>query len=494
MENLVLYLLKHFVFMGILWGGYRLFVSGNTFHRTNRITLLLIFAIGMMCPLVNIPLPYDSIFAEKQIVAFELSSSETQTESIVATGSDNSYSLTTLLWIVYVVGILLFLLRYLIGIIFIGRIVSRATLEKTTNNKNIYVTKKKVSPFSWFGYVVISEEDMTKGADNIIKHELAHVEFGHSWDLLFAQLYCLAFWWNPFVWLLKNQLITVHEFQADQRVIEQTTHPNEYRKQLIHLCVGAERIAMAHNFETSNLKKRIYMTMKNKSTAKAKWGYAALALAATLTMSLTSTETIQAQEKEPQIVVLGYVTDDKNPQPLFFIDGKEATKEAISGIPADNIGWINVLKDEKATKMYGEKGKNGVVEIYTQGNVPEEFAKKAKDKKTFKLSNSSGKAPVTSGNMTVLKLKQESDTLMSDSKVVDVKEVQVTQKVTAFKMNGKEANDPLLLVDGKEMEYTKLADLGAENIQSIVVLKDKKALEAYGEKGKNGVILITLIK
>lgn len=489
MENLVLYLLKHFVFMGILWGGYRLFVSGNTFHRTNRITLLLIFAIGMMCPLVNIPLPYDSIFAEKQIVAFELSSSETQTESIVATGSDNSYSLTTLLWIVYVVGILLFLLRYLIGIIFIGRIVSRATLEKTTNNKNIYVTKKKVSPFSWFGYVVISEEDMTKGADNIIKHELAHVEFGHSWDLLFAQLYCLAFWWNPFVWLLKNQLITVHEFQADQRVIEQTTHPNEYRKQLIHLCVGAERIAMAHNFETSNLKKRIYMTMKNKSTAKAKWGYAALALAATLTMSLTSTETIQAQEKEPQIVVLGYVTDDKNPQPLFFIDGKEATKEAISGIPAHNIGWINVLKDEKATKMYGEKGKNGVVEVYTQGNVPEGLAK---DKNTFKVLKTNGKESVTSGNIKVIRLNKETDTLTTDSKV-GITRTQITQKTTNLEMDGG-ASDTLLLIDGKEAEHTKLADIDPKNIESIVVLKDKKALEAYGEKEKNGVILITLKK
>ena len=48
---------------------------------------------------------------------------------------------------------------------------------------------------------------------------------------------------------------------------------------------------------------------------------------------------------------------------------------------------------------------------------------------------------------------------------------------------------PLFVVDGKE--GGDLNSISVENIESISVLKDQLAIERYGEKGKNGVVIIT---
>lgn len=54
------------------------------------------------------------------------------------------------------------------------------------------------------------------------------------------------------------------------------------------------------------------------------------------------------------------------------------------------------------------------------------------------------------------------------------------------------AKQPLILVDGKRS--STLDTLRTEQIASISVLKDSTALSLYGDEGKNGVILVTLIK
>ncbi|MCM4157850.1 M56 family metallopeptidase [Gramella sp. AN32] len=56
-----------------------------------------------------------------------------------------------------------------------------------------------------------------------------------------------------------------------------------------------------------------------------------------------------------------------NPEPLFVIDGEiQKDKPDMDKINEDNIARINVKKGEEALEKYGEKGRNGVVEIYTK--------------------------------------------------------------------------------------------------------------------------------
>ena len=51
-------------------------------------------------------------------------------------------------------------------------------------------------------------------------------------------------------------------------------------------------------------------------------------------------------------------------------------------------------------------------------------------------------------------------------------------------------NDPLIVVNDSILKYEVMEHLNPNDIESVTVLKDKKAMELYGEKGKFGVIKI----
>ena len=54
---------------------------------------------------------------------------------------------------------------------------------------------------------------------------------------------------------------------------------------------------------------------------------------------------------------------DSNVEPLYILQGKEVTKDAIKGLLSDDIETVNVLKGETARVTYGEKGRNGAVVV-----------------------------------------------------------------------------------------------------------------------------------
>ncbi|MDO4229535.1 MAG: TonB-dependent receptor plug domain-containing protein [Capnocytophaga sp.] len=179
--------------------------------------------------------------------------------------------------------------------------------------------------------------------------------------------------------------------------------------------------------------------MKNKSIVKRQWNFAFLALVA-LVMMLVSTQTLQAQVTHIKI------DDNPNrkingPEPLYVIDGKEVVSNELRKFSPDNIESVNVLKSSEATKKYGEKGKNGVVEIQTKGKIGEIIAKKVSE----------------------------------DEK-------------------GGELSEALIIIDGKESDHATLSQIDPKNIETVSVLKDLKATETYGEKGKNGVVLVKMKK
>ena len=143
-------------------------------------------------------------------------------------------------------------------------------------------------------------------------------------------------------------------------------------------------------------------------------------------------------------------------QPLYVVDGVEATSTILNEFSPDSIESISVLKDKSATALYGEKGKNGVILITT---------------KKYGQNNKSGNVTVTGyGNNAAL----------------------LGNPAPFGSATGK-TDQPLILVNGKESGQT-LNNIDPATIESVIVLKGEKANKKYGEKGKNGVIEITTKK
>jgi TonB-dependent SusC/RagA subfamily outer membrane receptor len=72
--------------------------------------------------------------------------------------------------------------------------------------------------------------------------------------------------------------------------------------------------------------------------------------------------------------------------------------------------------------------------------------------------------------------------------------IKIMQPTTQEKSVGTESNQPLMILDGKILEGqndSNLKKIDPNDIASVDVIKDKNAVAAYGEKGKNGVVVIT---
>ncbi len=78
-------------------------------------------------------------------------------------------------------------------------------------------------------------------------------------------------------------------------------------------------------------------------------------------------KTLQNQLTSGQIFIIDASTTDlkKNP-PLYVLNGKIITNEKVKKLTPDNIRKIKVIKGDAAIKKYGDKGKHGVVELFTK--------------------------------------------------------------------------------------------------------------------------------
>jgi TonB family protein len=137
----------------------------------------------------------------------------------------------------------------------------------------LYVHEEELSPFSWLNCIVVSRRSIEESAREVLRHELAHIEHRHSWDLLLVDACTLLQWFNPAVWLLKRELRTLHEYEADEAVIKGGADTKEYQRLLIKEAVGTRLYSMANNLNHSSLKKRITMMLKRKSNPWARLKY-----------------------------------------------------------------------------------------------------------------------------------------------------------------------------------------------------------------------------
>ena len=181
------------------------------------------------------------------------------------------------------------------------------------------------------------------------------------------------------------------------------------------------------------------------------------------------------------IQVDGFANDPENP-PLYIVDGKPAAE--IESIEPGNIESISVLKDAQAKILYGDKGKNGVIIITTKD------AAKAKIDDAVVLVDG---VPYDGDIKDIDPETIESMEVLKGENATRIYGVAAKNGAISIKLKGSadfNGKSPLIFLDGEK--YTgDMGDIEPENIQSIDVLKDASAIEAYGDEGKDGVILIT---
>lgn len=447
MENLLYYLLRASVSMVLFYSFYKLFFDKNTFHAINRFVLIALALLTVLLPLFRFNfLPELQKATNSGQLSWELSAVPViHSSNLATTGPAIPWS--TLLLVLFVVGLMCAVVRYLVGLYQINTIIHRSQKERLPDGTTLCMSDKEIAPFSWMNYVVLNGKDIPEQNQAIIRHEQAHVRMHHSYDMIFFDLFTSFFWFNPFSWLLRREIRAVHEYQADQQVLVNGIDARQYQLLLIRKCVGEQKFALANNFRQRDLHKRIQMMMKKSSDKQMKWRYAAAFPLLFLVMVALSVPKLNASIPEK--------TSDHS----LAIALQEGDPTAL---PGDSVEQSKGALEARMVRIVTKDDS-----ITVSANVGEQ---------------------VDTVRVKVLNAKQKQ---MENVKVIRYGLMNQKDPISIVSVDG-EGAQPLYILDGKEVE--SVAEINPELIQAIEVLKDYAATEKFGERGKEGVIIITTKK
>ncbi len=155
-----------------------------------------------------------------------------------------------------------------------GRLIRRG--ESTPmEGCTLVLLEGEISSFSWGRKVVMSRKDLRENPA-IFTHEKMHVRHRHSLDLLLFLPLQILFWWNPLVWITREELRLLHEYEADEGVIQNGIDATQYQLLLVRKAVGEQRFTLASGFQHAKLKNRITMMLKPTSSGWMRYAYLAM--------------------------------------------------------------------------------------------------------------------------------------------------------------------------------------------------------------------------
>lgn len=420
MSAFFVYILQSAVYLAILFLFYSILLSRETFYRYNRVALLCLIPLSFVLPLCHLPLFTESESAAPVpvVILDNLSAFSYVTDDVEATAAPVPVALVAAI-VLYWAGVVFFVARYIVTIVHLLRLMSSGRRVTDDEGRQIIVLPRSIAPFSWFGRIVLSEEDYAAHSREILLHESAHIRKRHSLDLLVADLCTWLQWFNPAAWLLKRELQTVHEYEADAEVIDQGIDARQYQLLLIKRSVGSKFYCVTNHFNHNKLNKRITMMLKKKSNRKATWKYLYVIPVALCTVTvfarpevserldeIASTDLLAMLDKvdsqsatdQSQMVISAAsnsnqtntlnvnidesgdssqgnklkinITENGKPtsmdSALCIVDGKKVSREEIDKLSPDQIKSVTVLKGKMAVEKYGDEAKGGALLISTK--------------------------------------------------------------------------------------------------------------------------------
>ena len=500
-----IYILKSSVCLVLFYLFFRLLLSKETFHRFNRMALLGVLFFSLLIPCIEVTTRHQ-VEVQQAVLSIEqlllMAELEATPANVGAVQETPTISWVQIVLLVYLAGILFLVCRNIYSLICLFRLVHSGKHEKLEKGVTLVVHNQEIAPFSWMKYIVISRKDLEENGREILIHEMAHIHHRHLVDLLVADI-CIFFqWFNPGAWLLKQELQNIHEYEADETVINEGVNAKEYQLLLIKKVVGTRLYSMANSFNHSKLKKRITMMLKEKSNPWARLKYlyvlplAAIAVTAFARPEISEKmEEISAvkvndlaeivQEKVLQDTVKVSKDEKKDALVVTGVKSKEEEEivifEVVEQMP-EYPGGMSALQKYLSEKIAGSpmKGKAGgrVMVGFTVAETG-----KIKDVRVLQSDEAS--------------LNQEAERIVSEmpdwipgkqrGRPVPVK---YTVPIRFGNIRFAENKQPLIFADGKEISMDAMEKLDPSTIESFSVLKDSASIKVYGKRGANGVILV----
>lgn len=429
MSLFLTYELKVAVLVAVFYIFWRLLVANETWHRLNRIVLLSTALASFVLPLCvitihqtvevmppvadTLPLPTDETAMPMESVPI-----------VTNTETERPFNWLLPLTIIYIIGVVVVLSKMLLSLWRLHRMRAESKVHPLPDGYLMAVCEKVSTPFSWWNTVFMNHNDYEKGTNALLTHELGHLRLHHSADVLLVELLTALQWFNPAMWMLRADLRTIHEYEADQQVLSHGFNDIQYLQLLIRKAAGQSGYSLANGISNSALKKRVTMIMKPKSNHRQWLRYAYLLPIIAISLYASCETKTDYQTKEESALILkvkdgkdclavkvpvgafyswivngklaerGIVEEDGNwnvytpvEDCVFMLDGKEISKDNVPYVPMSSIKELKFIQGEQPRR----------IELYTNyvsgfqrdkvAQWPEEYKEKTKAWMFFRVED-----------------------------------------------------------------------------------------------------------
>ena len=258
----------------------------------------------------------------------------------------------------YLIGVIVMTLYFLVSLVRLALFIIKGEHIKQDGSHIILHRHNSVAPFAWCGYMMMPRRDWYEYGQMIVRHEKAHIECRHWIDLLFMQTGIIITWYCPAIWLLRNELHTLHEYEADSRVLASGIKREEYQMFLIKKTVGARFATLSNCLNHSSLKKRITMMLSSKQTGTARVRAFVMVPAMALALIGLATPAVSAVINEVSAATpvedLRYKISEKSDSTIRVT---ERNSDMVVTEKADADNAVPFIKTETAPNFPGGKDK-----------------------------------------------------------------------------------------------------------------------------------------
>ena len=481
MTPFLLYIGRSSLYLALFYAFFLLVMRRTTFFRLNRILLLAGTVTCFLLPVLRL---------RSVEVPFLMAGPLTEAASEPAlTAGPSAASPFPYLELLYILGILAVLGWTAVAMVRMYRTIRKGAATRLDSGIWLILTEADIPSFSWGRTIVMSRKDSEQNP--VIRlHEEAHIRKAHTLDILLFTAVTLVHWFNPLVWITLSELKLLHEYEADDAVLNHGIDATQYQLLLVRKAVGDKRFTLANGFQHAKLKNRIDMMLQAPSSGWKRLSWLAILPFLAGTMFLCNPVRAKVVSADLPETVLpetapAALPDTTKGLPYSQVEVKPTFQGGNAGEFAkwvnENLKYPQTAKDAEvqgrvvAQFVVGSDGKVGDVKIL-RGVHPD------LDAEVVRVISSSP-------DWTPGYVKGEPVKVTYTFPVVFKTRGDAAPETNIIQVRGEKADSVLVILDGKE--GPKLKDINPETIESMNVLKGETAIEKYGQKGRHGVIEIT---
>ncbi|MBQ3212754.1 MAG: TonB family protein [Alistipes sp.] len=511
MFDFIIYLGQSALCLAALYLIYKVAMSHETLHYFNRVLLLGSVLLSALLPLcrVKIVKEYDPA---PTLASIEIDDMVVADVADVALGIDYVSLLKDLAVMVFFVGVAFMLVRLAVGIYSVWRLIHSGQMSVIEEDVTLTVVDNLSSPFSWFGHIVASQSDVQQFRGMILAHELAHIRLRHSWDVMFVDVALCLWWFNPAMWLLRRELQALHEYQADDAVLNGGVDAKSYQMLLIKRAVGSRLHSVANCLNHSNLNNRITMMCKKNSS---RWAATkALLVVPMVAVAMGAFATTVYVPREVQDKVTENSVNNKEYKPAIieikgseiYLNDKQVTAAELEAVIEEyRLQTLIYDENDAASKrtyeaIHNTLKLNGNIDaIYSNGKRPEVSVVRISGDKIY----------LNDEQITLEQLKVKADAMDKTVTIVMHSDVNTdAEQLNAVKESFRHTShavkvisekERIAIVDGKVVPYEEMMKIESSNIGNARLTYDYNTLPqglgiSEDDVKKNGAIVITLKK